>query len=171
MKFVWAFSRRLYQSGKSETPIDDEFNLPVYLGAIILTLYITSGAIVYTCWEDWDYFEAFYFVFVSMSTIGFGDFVPEHPIYMMCTILYLVFGLALTSMFINIVQMKLKNKFKGASLKLGTLIGLNMEKDENSSVLCSKSSLNEPPPIPLRTENVPEVKEVKRRKKMASKRT
>lgn len=26
--------------------------------------------------ESWTYFESFYFVFITMTTIGFGDFVP-----------------------------------------------------------------------------------------------
>ncbi|KAL5287471.1 hypothetical protein ACFFRR_008394 [Megaselia abdita] len=107
--------------------IDDEFNLPISLASTILILYILIGASVYTIWEvDWTYFEAFYFVFISMSTIGFGDLVPAHPIFMMCSILYLAFGLALTSMFINVVQIKLSDTFKGASSKLGATIGLNM---------------------------------------------
>lgn len=107
--------------------IDDEFNLPISLASTMLILYILMGASVYTLWEkNWSYFEAFYFVFISMSTIGFGDLVPEHPMFMMCSILYLVFGLALTSMFINVVQIKLSDTFKGASSKLGATMGLNM---------------------------------------------
>lgn len=106
--------------------VDDEFNLPISLASTMLILYILIGASVYTLWEKWTYFEAFYFVFISMSTIGFGDLVPEHPMFMMCSILYLVFGLALTSMFINVVQIKLSDTFKGASSKLGATMGMNM---------------------------------------------
>lgn len=106
--------------------VDDEFNLPVSLASVMLVSYILMGAFVYTLWEDWTYFEAFYFVFISMSTIGFGDFVPNHPIFMMCSIMYLVFGLALTSMFINVVQIKLSDTFKQASAKIGATIGLTL---------------------------------------------
>jgi hypothetical protein len=44
---------------------------------VILLVYIFVGAIIYWTWEDWGFFESFYFVFISMSTIGFGDFVPQ----------------------------------------------------------------------------------------------
>ncbi|KAI5639413.1 ion channel domain-containing protein [Phthorimaea operculella] len=98
--------------------IDDEFNLPISVAIFILIVYIIIGAVVYNIWEEWGFFECFYFVFISMSTIGLGDFVPEHPIFMMCSILYLVFGLALTSMCINVVQEKLSDTFKKASAKL-----------------------------------------------------
>lgn len=111
--------------------VDDEFNLPISVATAILLSYIFAGASVYVLWEDWSYFESFYFVFISMSTIGFGDFVPNHPIFMMCSIIYLVFGLALTSMFINVVQIKLSDSFKQASAKIGATIGLVSEPDDN----------------------------------------
>lgn len=104
--------------------MDDEFNLPVSLAFVLLISYILLGTFVYTLWEDWGYFEAFYFVFISMSTIGFGDLVPNHPIFMICSIIYLVFGLALTSMFISVVQVKLSDTFKRASAKIGTTLGV-----------------------------------------------
>uniref|UniRef100_A0A0A1X648 TWiK family of potassium channels protein 7 n=1 Tax=Zeugodacus cucurbitae TaxID=28588 RepID=A0A0A1X648_ZEUCU len=112
--------------------IDDEFNLPISVASFLLISYILIGALFYSMWENWTYFEAFYFVFISMSTIGFGDMVPKHPIFMMCSILYLVFGLALTSMFINVVQIKLSDTFKQASIKLSTTIGIDLPPDENA---------------------------------------
>ncbi|XP_035895681.1 potassium channel subfamily K member 18 isoform X3 [Anopheles stephensi] len=106
--------------------IDDEFNLPISVAIAILVAYMLFGANIYCRWENWSFFEAFYFVFISISTIGFGDYVPQHPIYMMCSILYLIFGLALTSMCINVVQLKLSDSFRQASAKIGATIGLQM---------------------------------------------
>lgn len=57
--------------------IDDEFNLPVSVAFLVLVIYIVIGAIVFCFEEGWGFFESFYFVFISMSTIGFGDFVPR----------------------------------------------------------------------------------------------
>lgn len=57
--------------------IDDEFNLPVSVAFIMLVVYIVIGAIMFCFEEGWGFFESFYFVFISMSTIGFGDFVPK----------------------------------------------------------------------------------------------
>ncbi|XP_037778656.1 TWiK family of potassium channels protein 7-like isoform X2 [Penaeus monodon] len=53
-----------------------------------------------------------------MTTIGFGDYVPEHPAFMMMTTVYLIFGLALTAMCINIIQEKHTDTFRQASEKL-----------------------------------------------------
>lgn len=110
--------------------IDDEFNLPISLALFILIAYILIGALLYTFWEQWTFFESFYFVFISMSTIGFGDYVPQHPIFMMASIIYLVFGLALTSMCINVVQVKLSDSFRQATAKIGATIGFNMAESE-----------------------------------------
>lgn len=57
--------------------IDDEFNLPISVAFVVLVVYIVFGAIVFCVEEGWGFFESFYFVFISMSTIGFGDFVPR----------------------------------------------------------------------------------------------
>uniref|UniRef100_A0A6M2D8Z2 Putative twik family of potassium channels protein 18 n=2 Tax=Rhipicephalus microplus TaxID=6941 RepID=A0A6M2D8Z2_RHIMP len=86
---------------------------------------MTVGACIFTIWEEWSFFEAFYFVFISMSTIGFGDYVPDHPMFMMATFIYLLFGLALTSMCINVVQEKLSAIFERARMQLGTTIGFD----------------------------------------------
>ncbi|XP_063585437.1 TWiK family of potassium channels protein 7-like [Penaeus indicus] len=60
-----------------EDVVDDNFNLPISLALLILLVYIMMGCTIYTIWEEWTYFEAFYFIFISMTTIGFGDYVPE----------------------------------------------------------------------------------------------
>ncbi|XP_042236740.1 potassium channel subfamily K member 18-like isoform X2 [Homarus americanus] len=114
-----------------EDIIDDNFNLPVSLALFILLVYIMCGCVIYTMWEPWSYFEAFYFIFVSMTTIGFGDYVPQHPAFMMMTTVYLVFGLALTAMCINIIQEKLTDTFRQASEKLKDSFGHIMAASAN----------------------------------------
>lgn len=116
-----------------EMEIDDEFNLPITLAFFILIMYILCGAFVYSLWEHWTFFESCYFVFISMSTIGFGDYVPKHPARMMLSIIYLIFGLSLTSMCINVVQVKLSDSFRHASAKIGATIGLSLAEEEARS--------------------------------------
>ncbi|KZC12408.1 TWiK family of potassium channels protein 18 [Dufourea novaeangliae] len=114
--------------------IDDEFNLPISVAIFILLGYIFIGATLFCVSEGWGFFESFYFVFISMSTIGFGDYVPKHPIYMMCSIIYLVFGLALTSMCINVVQVMLSDSFRQASQKIGATIGFAIAEEDGSVI-------------------------------------
>lgn len=53
--------------------VDDEFDLPVSVALILLLLYMLIGAAIFSYSEDWSLFEAFYFVYISLSTIGFGE--------------------------------------------------------------------------------------------------
>lgn len=106
--------------------VDDEFNLPISVAVTLLLAYMMAGAAVFTLWEKWTFFESFYFVYISLSTIGFGDYVPEHPAFMMATFIYLLFGLALTSMCINVVQEKLSSTFQKAKLHIAGTMGLDI---------------------------------------------
>lgn len=117
----------------SNFEIDDQFNLPISLALSLLVLYIFLGAVAFNWLEGWGFFPSFYFVFISMSTIGFGDYVPEHHTFMIFSIVYLVFGLALMSMCINVVQDKLSDTFKQASAKLGATLGVSVN-DEDGSI-------------------------------------
>lgn len=51
----------------------------------------------------------------------------------MMSILYLIFGLALTSMCINVVQVKLSDSFRHATAKIGATIGLSLAEEEARS--------------------------------------
>jgi len=84
--------------------VDDKFDLPPVVALAIAFLYTLLGAWIYTRWEHWSYFEAFYFTFISLCTIGFGDVVPEHPKNLMATSVYLLFGLALIAMVVTVVM-------------------------------------------------------------------
>lgn len=44
---------------------------------IFLSLLLVVGPVIFLCLEEWSYYEAVYFIWCSISTIGYGDFVPE----------------------------------------------------------------------------------------------
>lgn len=77
--------------------------VPVAIPIFILILYIILGGVMYTWWEKWGYLDSFYFVVISLCTIGFGDITPAHTKYFIVTSIYLFIGLALVSMCINVL--------------------------------------------------------------------
>lgn len=51
-----------------------ETNLMVFNG-MLSSIIITTGAAVFSRYEGWSYFDSFYYCFVTLTTIGFGDYV------------------------------------------------------------------------------------------------
>lgn len=71
---------------------------------------------MFQSFEDWDPLTSFYFCFISLTTIGFGDIVPgdsmnsdERINFIYCS-MYLMFGLALLSMCFNLMQEEVVHK-------------------------------------------------------------
>ena len=76
---------------------------------IIFVLYLVSGAFVISLYEpDMGMFKAFYFIFVSCTTVGLGDLVPRSYKYLIVTFIYITIGLSLTTMAVEIAAEYLK---------------------------------------------------------------
>ena len=76
---------------------------------VIFILYLISGAFVISLYEpDMGMFKAFYFIFVSCTTVGLGDLVPRSYKYLIVTFIYITIGLSLTTMAVEIAAEYLK---------------------------------------------------------------
>ena len=58
-------------------PIERVPPLPVLA---FFSVYLVIGAVLFSAWEGWSFLEGFYFTFITLTTIGFGDFVPGDSI-------------------------------------------------------------------------------------------
>ncbi|KRZ08448.1 TWiK family of potassium channels protein 7, partial [Trichinella zimbabwensis] len=85
-----------------QTSESGDVHLPVVMAMVVLISYTAFGGLLFQMLEGWGYFEAFYFCFITMATIGFGDIVPSEQVYLFFTIIYIVVGLALTTMCIDL---------------------------------------------------------------------
>ena len=112
-----------------ETGYKEKIRVPIFVSMMIITTYIFGGALMFSMWEDWDYLEGSYFCFITLSTIGFGDYVPgsisnahtsdSNQRLIICCV-YLMIGLALLAMCFNLMQEDVTAKF----VWLGKQIGL-----------------------------------------------
>ena len=46
----------------------------------LFVVFLLLGSLVYHLLEGWTYLEALYFSFTTLTTIGFGDYLPSTPI-------------------------------------------------------------------------------------------
>lgn len=69
-----------------------------------LMLYFVLASMIFTALEDWPLFTSFWFLFQSISLIGFGDIFPSKPSTVLFTIIFIIIGISLLSMCFFILQ-------------------------------------------------------------------
>nr|CAH8872840.1 unnamed protein product [Trichobilharzia regenti] len=80
------------------------------IGSTVLTI----GAVVFSRYEDWNYLDSFYYCFVTLTTIGFGDFVAlqrnnslaKRPDYVAFSLIFILFGLTVVSSVMNLLVLR-----------------------------------------------------------------
>ncbi|XP_078033150.1 TWIK-related acid-sensitive K[+] channel 7 isoform X1 [Augochlora pura] len=90
-----------------------EMNLMLAAG-MLSSIIITTGAAVFSRYEGWSYFDSFYYCFVTLTTIGFGDYVAlqnDHalsnkPGYVALSLVFILFGLAVVAASINLLVLR-----------------------------------------------------------------
>ncbi|KAF6215695.1 hypothetical protein GE061_000026 [Apolygus lucorum] len=90
-----------------------EINLMMATG-MLSSVIITTGAAMFSRYEGWSYFDSFYYCFVTLTTIGFGDYVAlqndqalvNKPGYVALSLVFILFGLAVVAASINLLVLR-----------------------------------------------------------------
>ncbi|KAG5846328.1 hypothetical protein ANANG_G00113770 [Anguilla anguilla] len=72
------------------------------------------GAAAFSRYETWSFFHAFYYCFITLTTIGFGDYVAlqkdealqNQPRYVAFSFIYILTGLTVIGAFLNLVVLR-----------------------------------------------------------------
>ncbi|UXI16793.1 hypothetical protein NH340_JMT02736 [Sarcoptes scabiei] len=83
-----------------------------------LLVFLILPALIFSHLENWSFLDGFYFCFVTLSTIGFGDFVTGSSfnridlmeLYKLTVIFWIIFGLAYLSMVLNFISDSLRKR-------------------------------------------------------------
>ncbi|XP_061141189.1 potassium channel subfamily K member 18 [Syngnathus typhle] len=86
----------------------ETLDVPFALILFIVFACIFLGGLILPLWEkQMKGFDPYYFCFVTITTIGFGDIVPHHPKFFMLTSLFIISGMAIMSMAFKLSQTRL----------------------------------------------------------------
>jgi len=107
--------------------------VPLWICLLLVFSILFGGAFMFIQTEKWNFLNAVYFCFITLSTIGFGDYVPKTKdkdeigltedqtelVKIAITSIYMIFGLSLFFMICHLVQEEVKNKVKNIAIQLG----------------------------------------------------
>lgn len=80
---------------------------------------VCLGALCYTFLEGWGYFESLYFTFITLSSVGFGDYVPTTAASKVFTVFFVILGLGTFSACIKMVMINFETSTQPLVAQLG----------------------------------------------------
>ncbi|CAF0847712.1 unnamed protein product [Rotaria sordida] len=134
----------------NETDIYDEEQLhsqrvtvPLTITMLIIAAYIWFGSLIFHSFEQWSMTQAGYFCFITLATIGFGDFVPgqrkDDPnagAKLFLGAIYVFIGMAILAMCFDLMQEEIVAKFRWLGRKIGII---EKEEEEEEMIINQKN--------------------------------
>ncbi|XP_037661279.1 potassium channel subfamily K member 18 [Choloepus didactylus] len=95
----------------------ETLDVPLPIIVLIVFAYISCAAAILPCWEkQLDFENAFYFCFVTLTTIGFGDTILEHPNFFLFFSIYIIIGMEIVFIAFKLGQNRLIHIYKNLML-------------------------------------------------------
>ena len=120
---------------KVSTTDTKKVTVPISITLCLMITYLFMGGVLFKTLEGWTLLDGFYFCFITLMTIGLGDFVPGNSLkgsgnegqYVLVVLaLWLLLGLSLVVMSINLMQEEIFAKVKKLGVRLGLIDDPNL---------------------------------------------
>ena len=69
--------------------------------AVSAVLLIALGTLVFGALEDWSWVDSLYFSVIAVTTVGFGDLSPTTDASKLITVIYVLLGISIISVWLN----------------------------------------------------------------------
>ncbi|XP_055976304.1 potassium channel subfamily K member 18 [Sorex fumeus] len=91
----------------------ERLDIPLAVIVLVVFAYISCAAALLPIWEkELDFEDAFYFCFVTLTTIGFGDIALQHPHFFMFFSIYIIVGMEIVCIAFKLLQARLLHVYK-----------------------------------------------------------
>ncbi|KAM6182232.1 potassium channel subfamily K member 18 [Erethizon dorsatum] len=95
----------------------ERLDIPLPVIALVIFAYISCAAAILPCWEkQMNFEEAFYFCFVTLTTIGFGDIKLDHPHFFLFFSIYIIIGMEIVCIAFKLMQNRIIDIYKNLML-------------------------------------------------------
>jgi len=71
------------------------FHTKVYAAVMLVVILLMLGTVLYSMLEGWSILDAAYFTTVTLTTIGYGDLAPTHPVTKIITMFFAFAGVTI----------------------------------------------------------------------------
>ena len=110
---------------------------------IAILTFLALGVLIFSFTEKWSPFISFYFLIVSLTTIGLGDFIPQTHTGGVLLLIYAAIGLGLIATGLTVLESQLyymnaKNQAKFENMKEKKQMGQKIEQIPNFSSINHK---------------------------------
>ncbi|OUC45833.1 Ion channel [Trichinella nativa] len=91
----------------------DSLWFPIGAYVFLMCLYCSIGALLFCSFEDnWGFIHAFHFAFNTVVTVGMGNIFVTDAIYLCLIVVYVVIGLAVVTMCVDLASTHLQTYFR-----------------------------------------------------------